>query len=140
MFGVWVDSLIRDLLWINRGKFVNSAMQYTRPINHQVPSWSWASVNSAVRFLKSNKEPSAILRIQKENRTLDAEEDIFYQSSGYYVIRGHGYLAQIPSIKCSPQAAYDGFESRSCQLDFLGNRLKTYLDSIKTLEKPSVPS
>ena len=141
VMGMWRESLVRDVLWIHQGKVENDTWQYARPLNYHASSWSWASVKGGIRFLKPTGEASATLKIRNngESTGMQADENLS-QNFNEFVIQASGYLAMVSGIKCSPKATYDGIESESSPLHFLGNKLRTYLDSARALESLAVPS
>jgi hypothetical protein len=46
--GLWDDSLELDLLWVNLDASLGDG--HPMPVDWRAPSWSWASINSAVTF------------------------------------------------------------------------------------------
>ena len=48
--GMWQDDLLRSLLWRRVPQSVGSHTNLRRPPDYRAPSWSWASIDSAVTY------------------------------------------------------------------------------------------
>lgn len=58
-FGLWRNDIIQQLMWRHDGCLVNGRREYDRQSEYRAPSWSWASVDGAVKFLKPDRLASS---------------------------------------------------------------------------------
>ena len=121
--GLWRQSIKKDLLWIHLPKPNGHAWPYPQPGYYRAPSWSWASVDGYITFLKRPDMAPSISRIEFESK------------SDHFNLRISARICRISSIKCLPKAFYDGFPDPKCPLIYLGNSLVTHLDNTSVLTK-----
>ncbi|KAI8656566.1 HET domain-containing protein [Fusarium sp. Ph1] len=111
LYGVWMDQLAESLLWEHRSHTVDGIRVYTCRTKRRAPSWSWASVDGQITFLKG-ADPTYIQAKAKDEGLLI-----------------NGYLRSVKTIRLSASGSYYGGYDNFSPWTNLPTTMKTYLDS-----------
>lgn len=118
-FGVWEGSRIQQLLWRHDGCVVNGQRRYQRQNDYRAPSWSWASVDGAIKFLKPDSlaKPGKIRMLSLRDSSL-----IF-----------RGQMAQASSLRLRIKGKSTGLVENHEPWKYLDTYLETYLDELESI-------
>ncbi|KAI8713124.1 HET domain-containing protein [Fusarium sp. LHS14.1] len=109
--GVWMDQLAESLLWEHRGHTVDRVRVYTCQTKSRAPSWSWASADGEIRFLKGTDPTYIRAKVKGECWLIN------------------GYLRSVKTIRLSISGSYYGGYDNFSPWTTLPTTMKTYLDS-----------
>ena len=92
LFGLWKSELLEQLLWYRSTKSNPSP----RPQSHSAPSWSWASIDSPVRFSywpQDYRSHCEIVHASANPLSSDSSSSLLRHQQG--VLRVHGYVKRL---------------------------------------------
>jgi len=93
--GLWRESLKVDLFWELRiMKYPRTALQ-TRPSEYVSPSWSWASINGAVRFRPYSHKLQFAFEILDAQCAVPGLNSFGEVTSGYIMLQGYTFAARL---------------------------------------------
>ena len=116
VYGVWRDQLVRSLLWQHLGQTLSGKRVYSRQAKQWAPSWSWASVDGKVKFLKG-ANPVAVEIESVEDKGL--------------LMRGK--LQKVKTMRSEASASYYGGYDNYLPWACFPTTMKTYLDSVEEI-------
>ncbi|ETS74032.1 hypothetical protein PFICI_13898 [Pestalotiopsis fici W106-1] len=118
-FGVWEDNLVQQLLWRHEGCLINDKWVYERQTDYRAPSWSWASVDGVVNFLR----PDPLAPAGKI-------ETLHFKGSSLFF---RGQMAWARSLRLQTRAQSTGLVETHEPWRHLDAYFDTYLDDLLSI-------
>jgi hypothetical protein len=114
--GLWEDRIVEQLLWRHLGKVTVEQRQHRRLANEKVPTWSWASVEGEVKFLKG-ADPTycKVLALSDEN----------------IVVKAH--MKKVSTLRLAVAGSYFGGYDNHLPWAIFPSSMRTYLDDISSI-------
>jgi hypothetical protein len=132
--GIWEKDLVRQLMWIHRGQNTPEGTKYRRQTEYRSPSWSWASVDGRVEFLRGYK----ILPNVDSTCSLDMDRSCDTEAMGSRPLLVLGVTRTIQSIRVENAARYYcGAEKLTEWLSY-PDTFRTYIDDLDALPESQI--
>lgn len=110
-FGIWQHQAHHMLIWKHVGRKSGEGLIFSRQATPRAPTWSWASVDGGVKFLKSSVEP---VRFEIRDKSLFIT----------------GRLTKMKSIRHQVEGSYyGGYEQHRPWMEF-STTMKTFVDDL----------
>jgi hypothetical protein len=86
--GLWRWDIERQLLW-QRDELPDPVAGYTSPSTYRAPSWSWASIDGPVWFVRLYEESEIQIQVLDVTLQFETEDTTGQVRSGYLDLRGY---------------------------------------------------
>ena len=131
--GVWKSDLAVQLLWRHSKKGSKPRSHYKRQPQYLAPSWSWASVEGKIEFIRGYGTLSATLWC-----SLNVRRSQHLYEMRMRPLHVFGTIRVVDSIRFDHFGRYYGMAER--QVDWISYplTLRTYLDDLDDLPKSSI--